>query len=1084
MRFASLLLLLVLALPARAQTSVVDNFTDGDFTANPAWSGEPAKWTVATRSGNNALALNGPAAADTAYLVTPSNVSYGTWHIRYLFDFNQTTSNGARIYLVSNSANLRGPLQGYYLQIGTNNNDEVRLVRQDGDTRTAIGTAVAASAVGNTGVITLDVTRDGSGNWTVNVSSVTDTNPSTTGTITATDATFTASSYFGVWSKHSTTANTAQAFDDVNVSGTTGPPDTTPPSVTASSYDQTANTFSVTFSEPVQTSSLTALTLAYSGTTSYTIEGTGVSGATATGALLRFASVPPAGAYTVIAQGVLDVAGNAMTTTTLQMNVSFNGAVAVANDLIVNEIMFAPPTGGSEYVEFYNRSSKTFNLSDFRFNDNTGTPRVITTQPVAVTPGAYIVIVQNLTTFQSAYPGVTAIQASSWPTLNNDVDAAVLKYAASGGATTVIDSMAYAVPPAVSGRSYERKDPTGASVASNFAASTATNLGTPGAQNSVYFIDTAAPVAQNAEETAAQTVVVTYDEPINPSTATASRFSVNGVSPTSATVSSDGLRVTLVFAAALGGNTLSIGAGVQDIKGNAAAATTLPVGRAALAGDLVVNEIMANPLAVSTDNLPDQPEYIELFNRSNKPLSLTGLIVVGQPNELGVADTLRLTADGKTVPAGGYVVIYDADATDGANPATDSRLAKAFPAINFASANIVLLGPSTVTSGGLTNSGERLRVVVRGVTTDDVTYSSAWYAPARSRAGISLERIDPAGPSNAATNWTSSLASAGGTPGLANSVTALTGVGAAAAGDVVVNEIMYDPRASSTDNLPDQPEYVEFYNRSSNAFDLNGWYLTNTPDENGVADTVRIAYAPTRLAAGSFAVVYRSSGVFSSSTNPDSLFRLAFPSTPTDAVLLRVTGLSLPNDGGLVALHAVANVTVDAVTYDPKWNNGGVRDATGVSLERRDPAVASNEPTNWGSSPDPEGGTPGRANALTLTPNDPNLPASAGVTAEPSPFSPDGDGMDDVTLLRYRLNANNTGGTIRVRIFNLNGRLVRTLTAAQIAGPVGQIAWDGFDDEGRGLALGPYIVLLDSVDPNGGTTESYRKVVTLARQLN
>ncbi|MBE2187219.1 MAG: hypothetical protein IAE99_10650, partial [Rhodothermales bacterium] len=61
---------------------------------------------------------------------------------------------------------------------------------------------------------------------------------------------------------------------------------------------------------------------------------------------------------------------------------------------------------------------------------------------------------------------------------------------------------------------------------------------------------------------------------------------------------------------------------------------------------------------------------------------------------------------------------------------------------------------------------------------------------------------------------------------------------------------------------------------------------------------------------------------------------------------------------------------------------------------------------------------------------------------------------------------------------------VRTLTAAQIAGPVGQIAWDGFDDEGRGLALGPYIVLLDSVDPNGGTTESYRKVVTLARQLN
>jgi len=315
-------------------------------------------------------------------------------------------------------------------------------------------------------------------------------------------------------------------------------------------------------------------------------------------------------------------------------------------------------------------------------------------------------------------------------------------------------------------------------------------------------------------------------------------------------------------------------------------------------------------------------------------------------------------------------------------------------------------------------------------------------------------------------------------------VTALTGVSVAAASDVVVNEIMYDPRASSTDNLPDQPEYVEFYNQSSNAFDLNGWYLTNTPNENGVADTVRIAYAPTRLPAGGFAVVYRSSGVFSSSTNPDSLFRLAFPSIPTDAVLLRISGLSLPNDGGAVVLHSVAGVTVDAVTYDPDWNTPSLRDASGVSLERRDPAVASNEPTNWGASPDPSGGTPGRANALTLNPNDPNLPQSAGLTAEPSPFSPDGDGTDDVTFLRYRLNGTNVSGTIRVRIFNLNGRLVRTLSAAQVAGPTGMLEWDGFDDEGRGLALGPYIVLLDAVNENGGTTQTLRKVVTLARQLN
>ena len=616
-----------------------------------------------------------------------------------------------------------------------------------------------------------------------------------------------------------------------------------------------------------------------------------MSGTTATGVRLRFASPLAPSAYSVTVTGVRDPAGNTIATTALPFTVLQPGAVPVPGDVVVNEIQFAPPTGGSEYIELYNRSTKTFDLRDLRFIDNTGGARTVTTASVPLAPGGYAVLAQNLATFQAAYPGVAAVQPPSWPTLNNDADAAVLKYAAAGGAFVVIDSVAYASPPAASGRSYERIDPTGPSVASNFAPSTAAALGTPGAQNSVFFIDTAAPAALNAEETTAQTVVVRFNEPLDPATVTAARFSVGGVQPTSATRSSDGVRVTLVFAGPLTGDQVVVAAGLRDLKGNAAAAATLAIGRAAGAGDLVVNEILAAPLASTTDNRPDQPEYIELYNRSGKALSLTGLLIVGEPDETGKADTLRLATDGRTVPAGGYVVIYDADASDGPNPATDSRLAKAFPSLNLAAPGIVLVPATTVTPGGLNNSGERLRLVRGGVTLDDVTYTSAWHNPS-------------------------------------------------------------------------------------------------------------------------------------------------------------------------------------------------LRTSTGIALERRDPAAPSNEPSNWGSSPAPEGGTPGFRNALTLDPNDPALPPSNGVTVEPSPFSPDGDGTEDVAFLRYRLPADVVGGTIRVRIFNLNGRLVRTLSAAQIAGPTGQLEWDGRDDDGRGLALGPYVVLLDAVDERGGTTASYRKVVTLARQLN
>jgi hypothetical protein len=45
-----------------------DDFTDGNFTASPVWSGDNADWEVLAGE----LHLNAPAVANTAYLSTPS----------------------------------------------------------------------------------------------------------------------------------------------------------------------------------------------------------------------------------------------------------------------------------------------------------------------------------------------------------------------------------------------------------------------------------------------------------------------------------------------------------------------------------------------------------------------------------------------------------------------------------------------------------------------------------------------------------------------------------------------------------------------------------------------------------------------------------------------------------------------------------------------------------------------------------------------------------------------------------------------------------------------------------------------------
>src|SRR5690606_27458916 len=57
-------------LPLSAAAQFTDNFSDGDFTADPAWTGTTDRWTVGDLDGDLALQTNGEAASDTLFLAT------------------------------------------------------------------------------------------------------------------------------------------------------------------------------------------------------------------------------------------------------------------------------------------------------------------------------------------------------------------------------------------------------------------------------------------------------------------------------------------------------------------------------------------------------------------------------------------------------------------------------------------------------------------------------------------------------------------------------------------------------------------------------------------------------------------------------------------------------------------------------------------------------------------------------------------------------------------------------------------------------------------------------------------------------
>lgn len=190
-----------------------DNFSDGDFTNNPSWSGDQSKFVIQ----GNQLRLNAPAAADVAYLSTPSaSIDDATWEFFVLMDFATSATNYTDFYIVSDNPVLTGSLNGYFIRIG-NSTDEVSLYRQSGTTKTEIIDGLDARVSTDPVTVRIRVTHDAGGNWEL----FSDITPPGTyvseGTVA--DATHLSSTHSGILCVYTATRSTNFYFDDFVVTG-------------------------------------------------------------------------------------------------------------------------------------------------------------------------------------------------------------------------------------------------------------------------------------------------------------------------------------------------------------------------------------------------------------------------------------------------------------------------------------------------------------------------------------------------------------------------------------------------------------------------------------------------------------------------------------------------------------------------------------------------------------------------------------------------------------------------------------------------------------------------------------------------
>ncbi|MDR1197806.1 MAG: lamin tail domain-containing protein [Prevotellaceae bacterium] len=159
-------------------------------------------------------------------------------------------------------------------------------------------------------------------------------------------------------------------------------------------------------------------------------------------------------------------------------------------------------------------------------------------------------------------------------------------------------------------------------------------------------------------------------------------------------------------------------------------------------------------------------------------------------------------------------------------------------------------------------------------------------------------------------------------------------------GDIVFNEIMFRPEPAV--GLPDR-KYIELYNRTQYGINIGDWKILY-----GTSGESRIA--ADSIPAGSYAIICTSGAVADLSPYGKVISAVSFP--------------TLTYAGQSIKLVDKENSLIAAVSYLPDWHSDTGKAAGGWSLEKTDFNNLSELNSNWKSSNDEKGGTPGQENSI------------------------------------------------------------------------------------------------------------------------
>jgi hypothetical protein len=720
-----------------------DSFSDSDFTSNPVWSGTTDKFVV---NGSKQLQLSAPAVTSKAYLSTPSKaIDSASWQFYMNAGLLLTSGNYVDFYLVSNSPDLSGSLNGYYVMVG-NTNKEVALYRQSGTTKTRLvaGISKRLPMSGSATELTVKVTRDASGTWSVYSRLPSESDFELEGIVT--DTTFNRSTYSGILCNYSSSNSSNYIFDDFIVTGN-AVVDSVPPAI--SSYGLSGDRkFIVTFSEPIDLSGASITIPADLGSYTRNVSGNILE--------LSFATpVPGYKTFAVTLDGITDREGNRMT----KRDLSFVFYPTAFRDLVFNEIMCDPnPSVGLpevEYVELYNQRDFPVDLSGWTFHYGSRSYAILEGKVapkgylLLSSPGASAVLSRfGATAKMNNFPALSSTGQLLYLTNEKDSLIAFVNY----------NSNRYQDKSKASGGwSSECIDSDNLSDSDqNWMASSDTSGGTPGRKNSSTATIKDDVVAQisAASLITPDTLLLRFNKPmLLTDLKDVSHYRAEDLSAIKlANVDfPQGRWVKLVASGLKPGVVYNmVVSELRDVNGdwlNETAPFGIP--DSCIRNDIIINEILAHPKEGGAT-------FVELYNRSQKIIELSNLFLNRRKPSGDLDDVCPISAMGEQLFPEEYLVLTPSQ-KGVCGFYTCRGNGKWIEMSNF-----VPLSDETDNVLLMNQAG----AVIDSVGYDEKRHESAIQNP----AGVSFERVNPDRPSDDPDNWHSSASDAGyATPGYRNS---------------------------------------------------------------------------------------------------------------------------------------------------------------------------------------------------------------------------------------------------------------------------------------------------------------------------